>query len=121
MRYLIGRATIRMVLAALLVSMGVTLTGGTTPLRRAPVPLLAIDCGFGQPCTGTTCITNTTTHYCDTDPNSPVECEADSQQYSGGDQISCTDRTICDRCVVRGRNVSYLSYTGGSGACTPNH
>jgi len=120
MRYRIGRTVFRVVIAALFATLAIILPGGTAP-PLTPKPLMAIDCGFGQPCTGTTCVTNTTTHYCDTDPESPVECEADSQQYSGGDQICCTDRTICDRCVVRGRNFTYYSYTGGSGACTPNH
>jgi len=121
MRYLIGRTTIRIVLSSLFVSLGVNLTGDTTPLHRAPSPMLAIDCGFGQPCTGTACITNTTTHYCDGDPSLAVECEADSQQYSGGDQICCTDRSICDFCVYRGKSVTYYNYTGSNGSCTPNH
>lgn len=120
MSYLIGRTTIRIVLASLFVSLGVNLTGDTTPLHRAPAPLLAIDCGFGQPCTGTTCVSNTTIHYCDGDPGTAVECDADSQQYSGGNQICCTNRTTCDRCVVRGRSITYQNYTGRSGNCTPN-
>jgi hypothetical protein len=120
MRYPIGRIASRVVIAALLAALAVNLAGGTAPVRT-PKPLMAIDCGFGQPCTGTTCITNTTTHYCDTDPNTAVECEADSQQYSGGDQICCTQKSICDRCVVHGKSVPYYNYTGGSGNCTPNH
>lgn len=121
MRYLIRRSTIRILLASFLALVGVNLAGGTPPLHNAPKPPLAIDCGFGQPCTGTTCVTNTTTHYCDDDTSLAIECEADTQQYSGGDQICCTDRTICDRCVYRARFVTYYNYTGGSGSCTPNH
>jgi hypothetical protein len=116
MRYLI-----RIVLASLAVSLAVNLAGDPPPLRTAPKPLLAIDCGYGQPCTGTTCVTAATIHYCDGDTGSPVQCESDSQQYSGGDQICCTDRTICDSCVYRGHMTTFQSYTGRSGACTPNH
>jgi len=121
MRHLIGRTMIRIVLTSLFVSLTVNLAGGTTaPLRTVPKPLVAIDCGASQPCTGTTCITSTTTHYCDGEPDNPVQCEWDSQQYSGGDQICCTDRTICDSCVYRGHMTSFLSYTGRAGACFPN-
>lgn len=120
MRRLIARTILRIVLASLLVSLAVSLAGGTAPIRSAPKPLLAIDCGSSQPCTGTACVRGTNIHYCDGDPEAPVVCEWDSQQYSGGDQICCTDRMVCDSCVYRGHMTQFLSYTGRSGECFPN-
>lgn len=111
---------IRNVLAGVLVLLTMNVAFSAEPRHLTPKPLLAIDCGYEQPCTGTVCVAGTSVHYCDSDPGTPVECEYDSQQYSGGDQICCTQKTLCDSCVYRGHNINYYDYRGESGACTPN-
>lgn len=80
---------------------------------------LAIDCSsFGQPCTGTVCVTQTRTVYCD---GEEVTCQNDTQQYTGGDVICCTDKTTCVSCYVRGRWSTFYEYSGGeSHTCVPN-
>jgi hypothetical protein len=89
--------------------------------RPGPRPKLPIDCGFGQPCTGTRCVHDTATRTCGSEE---FTCDNDSQNYEGGNIICCTERTACGSCTIivngRERQFTVWSFTGSSGSCTPN-
>jgi hypothetical protein len=82
---------------------------------------LPIDCTDNQVCTGTVCVRQQVTYYCD---NIQYACDNDTQNYAGGNQICCTNKTACFTCTrtVNGqlRTYTIFNYTGMGGACFPN-
>ena len=89
---------------------------------RPPSPKLPIDCGFSQPCTGTTCINQQTSYLCTEDGvTTEYFCQNDTQYYSGGDKICCTGKNFCGSCVVNGKTRTYYSYNGVQSSCVPNY
>jgi hypothetical protein len=82
---------------------------------------LPVDCNDNQVCTGTVCVDNQVTYYCGDDQ---YECDNDSQNYAGGNQICCTNKNICFTCTrtINGQQHTYSVYnfTGMGGACFPN-
>lgn len=84
-------------------------------------PILAapIDCGFGQPCTGTRCVNQQLSYYCASEDRD-ITCQNDTQDYVGGPVICCIGKNPCDRCLVRDRWFTLYNYNGLNGQCTPN-
>jgi hypothetical protein len=79
---------------------------------------LPIDCNSNPVCTGTSCTHSQVTYYCGSDQ---YECDNDSQNYSGGNQICCTNKTVCFTCTnAHGNQYSIYNYSGMGGACFPN-
>jgi hypothetical protein len=82
---------------------------------------LPIDCNDNQVCTGTVCVHQQVTSYCD---NIQYSCDNDSQYYAGGNQICCTNKNVCYSClrVVNGhfQTFNVYNYSGVGGACYPN-
>lgn len=78
---------------------------------------LPIDCNGSQVCTGTVCVHQQSAYYC---LDQEYDCDNDSQNYAGGNQVCCTNRTVCFTCTRNGHPFSVYNYSGMSGACTPN-
>jgi hypothetical protein len=79
----------------------------------------AIDCaGFSQPCTGTVCVHQTTQYACGPELNT---CDNDTQRYTGGDFVCCTDRTPCFVCFENNKSSQVYSYVGTAGSCVANN
>jgi len=87
-------------------------------VKSTVTPQLPIDCGYAQPCTGTQCVHQTKSYFCD---GTEYVCDNDTQNYTGGNVICCTSKHICTQCEVNGKLVPYYSYTGTTdAACAPN-
>lgn len=82
---------------------------------------LPIDCNGSPVCTGTVCVHQQKAYFCD---DTEYDCDNDTQNYAGGDQICCTNQTNCFTCtrIVNGHSQTYSvnNYTGMGGSCFPN-
>lgn len=87
------------------------------PTANAPV-----DCNADyQPCTGTQCVNQTRTYYCDDQDNTgqivQLTCANDTQTYTGGNTVCCTGRNLCGTCVLRGRSYQVYGYNSALRSC----
>jgi hypothetical protein len=88
---------------------------------------MPIDCASAdtQPCTGSMCVHDQVTRYCQSgDGSEGFPCDNDSQVFWGGPIICCTGKNVCHTCMItingQQRPFVYYNFTGVSGSCTPN-